>query len=70
MVFILFVPAIFLLPYLAMQPELLRDAAAAGEFAKTDPKSIFLQIVAILPAHLLTYCCGVAGRHPGAKAVI
>lgn len=50
---ILFVPAIFVLPYLALhRPRILGDALV--EFAKTDPTAVILQIVAVLPAHLLT----------------
>jgi membrane protease YdiL (CAAX protease family) len=52
-VFILFVPAFFLLPYLATHSESM-DAAEITEFAKSDAVAIFLQIVAILPAHLFT----------------
>lgn len=52
--FILFVPLLFVLPYLfSKHPELLQSPALV-EFAKTDPTMVLLQIVAILPAHLLT----------------
>ncbi|MGB2750659.1 MAG: CPBP family intramembrane glutamic endopeptidase [Pyrinomonadaceae bacterium] len=51
---ILIIPTIFLLPYLAtMQPPITENEQLV-EFAKTDPTSVFLQIVAIIPAHLLT----------------
>lgn len=50
---ILIVPAVFLLPYLALNNPA-ADADQIVEFAKSDPTSIFLQILAVLPAHLLT----------------
>lgn len=52
--FIIFVPALFLLPYLASQGILMNDSDAVVEFAKTDPTAIFLQMIAIVPAHILT----------------
>jgi membrane protease YdiL (CAAX protease family) len=52
--FIIISPAIFLLPYLAMQRGSILDSQELIEFAKTDPTAVFLQIVAVLPAHLLT----------------
>lgn len=52
--FILIIPAIFLLPYLAMNGVQLTDSEALAEFAKTDSMSIVVQIAAIVPAHLLT----------------
>lgn len=52
--FILFVPTIFLLPYLASLDPPITDSNQIVEFAKSDPTSVILQIVAILPAHLLT----------------
>lgn len=52
--FIVIVPAIFLLPYLAMNGVQLTDSEALVEFAKTDAMSIVVQIAAIVPAHLLT----------------
>jgi membrane protease YdiL (CAAX protease family) len=51
---ILVVPAIFLLPYLALHQPRILDSAQLVEFAKTDATAVLLQIVAILPAHLLT----------------
>jgi membrane protease YdiL (CAAX protease family) len=51
---ILLIPSFFLLPYLAMQDPPIADAQEIVEFAKNDPTSIFLQILAILPAHILT----------------
>jgi len=52
--FILVIPTAVLLPYLALQNPPITDTAQVVEFAKSDPTSIFLQIVAVIPAHLLT----------------
>ena len=52
--FILIVPTLFLLPYLATIKPSITDNEHLVEFAKTDPTAIFLQILAILPAHILT----------------
>ena len=54
MVLIVIVPAIFLFPYLASQDISLTNNPQLFEFSKTDPTSIFLQLIAIIPAHLLT----------------
>jgi membrane protease YdiL (CAAX protease family) len=51
---ILIVPAIFLLPYLALHKPRILDSDQLVEFAKTDATAVLLQIGAILPAHLLT----------------
>lgn len=53
-VLILIVPAILLLPYLASLDPPVTDSAEIVEFAKSDPTSIILQIVGIIPAHVLT----------------
>ncbi|MEO6655026.1 MAG: CPBP family intramembrane glutamic endopeptidase [Pyrinomonadaceae bacterium] len=52
--FILIIPAIFLIPYLAMQSPPITDGEQIIEFAKSDPTSIILQIAAIIPAHIFT----------------
>ncbi|MBK8466933.1 MAG: CPBP family intramembrane metalloprotease [Chloracidobacterium sp.] len=52
--FILVIPSIFLLPYLASLDVPITETDQIVEFAKTDPTSIVLQIVAVIPAHLLT----------------
>ena len=52
--FIMFVPAVFLIPYLAMHNPPITDGPEIIEFAKNDPVSIFLQILGIIPAHILT----------------
>lgn len=51
---ILIIPAVFLLPYLALHKPRILDNEQLVEFAKTDPTAVILQIVAVLPAHLLT----------------
>jgi len=52
--FILIVPSLFLLPYLLTRTPPITQADQIVEFAKSDPTSIFLQIAAIVPAHILT----------------
>jgi membrane protease YdiL (CAAX protease family) len=52
--FILVVPSLFLLPYLATVDPPLVQPEQLLEFAKTDPTSLLIQILGILPAHLLT----------------
>lgn len=51
---IVLVQAIFLLPYLALQDPPIIDTDRVLEFARNDATAIFLQILSILPAHLLT----------------
>ncbi len=51
---ILIVPSIFLLPYLASLDPPVTDPDQVIEFAKSDPFSILLQIIAIIPAHIIT----------------
>ena len=53
-IFIVIIPGIFLLPYLATLETPITENAQLVEFAKTDPTAIFLQILAILPAHIFT----------------
>jgi uncharacterized protein len=52
--FILVVPTLFLLPYLALQEPPLSDPQIMMEFARNDPTAIVLQVAGIIPAHLLT----------------
>jgi len=52
--FILLVPGFFLLPYLASLDRPITETDQIIAFAKTDPTSIFLQILGIIPAHILT----------------
>ncbi len=51
---ILIVPTLFLLPYLATLQPPVTESEQLAELAKSDPVAIFIQIIAILPAHLLT----------------
>ena len=51
---IVLVPGLFLAPYVISQREALAGNQALGEFLQQDPTAILLQIVAIIPAHLLT----------------
>ena len=51
---IVLVPSVFLLPYVASQKSALAPNQSLGEFLQNDPTAIILQIVAIIPAHLLT----------------
>lgn len=51
---ILLIPGLFLLPYLTRLDPPITQTDALIEFAKTDPTSIFIQIAAIIPAHILT----------------
>lgn len=53
--FIAFIPAIFLLPYLASLGVPLTDTGQIADMARSDQTAIFLQLTAILPAHLLTF---------------
>lgn len=52
--FIAFIPALFLYPYIASKGIPLSETSEIMEFAKNDPQAIFLQIIAIIPAHILT----------------
>jgi membrane protease YdiL (CAAX protease family) len=51
---IVFVPAIFLMPYVVSQKASLAADQSLGEFLQKDPTAIILQIAAIIPAHVLT----------------
>lgn len=51
---ILFVPAVFVLPYIAAAGPSIQDAEAFTQFATKDRMAILLQIIAIIPAHVLT----------------
>ena len=51
---ILFIPSIFLLPYLLMQDFSISDSNELAKFATNDMVAIIIQLLAILPAHLLT----------------
>ena len=51
---IVLIPSLFLLPYVVSQKPLLGPDQSLGEFLQKDTTAIVLQIVAIIPAHLLT----------------
>lgn len=51
---ILFVPSILLLPYLLLKENPITDPAEIAKFAMTDTAALVIQVLAILPAHLLT----------------
>ncbi len=52
--FILIIPTLFLLPYLASVKPPITESELIIEFAKSDPTAVLLQIVAVIPAHILT----------------
>ncbi|MEP7037393.1 MAG: type II CAAX endopeptidase family protein [Acidobacteriota bacterium] len=52
--FIILVPILFVIPYLAQQPNLLSDRIKAAEFLQNDPTALLLSIIAVIPAHILT----------------
>ncbi|MEQ1924452.1 MAG: type II CAAX endopeptidase family protein [Pyrinomonadaceae bacterium] len=51
---ILIIPGILLLPYLLLRETPITDAAEIARFATSDVTAIVIQMLAILPAHLLT----------------
>ncbi len=51
---ILLVPMVFILPYLISNGVPFSDKQALSEFFQQDPVAIFLQLIAIIPAHILT----------------
>ena len=51
---ILLIPGLFLIPYLAYSGAAIESSGDMVEFAKSDPMAVVLQIIAIIPAHLLT----------------
>jgi membrane protease YdiL (CAAX protease family) len=53
-VFIVLAPAVLLLPYLASSGKLTGPQEELAKFATTDPTAIVIQMLAIIPAHLLT----------------
>ncbi len=52
--FILLVPGIFLMPYLLLQQPPIIESAEIVKFATNDTGAVLVQLLAILPAHLLT----------------
>lgn len=55
---IVIVPSIFLAPYALMQNPPLLDNAQLVEFAKSDKTAILLQVLAVIPAHVITLLLG------------
>ena len=53
-VFIVTIPSLFVLPYLAKQEDIFSDKTALMDFVQTDPTVILISILAIIPAHFLT----------------
>jgi membrane protease YdiL (CAAX protease family) len=50
---ILFFPLLFFVPYIFMNRQMLSDPAALNSLA-TDPTAIFLNLIAVVPAHIFT----------------
>ncbi|MEP6703522.1 MAG: hypothetical protein ABJB34_01835, partial [Acidobacteriota bacterium] len=53
-VLIALIPMLFLMPYIISQGPSFSERQALAEFLKNDTTSLLLQIVAIIPAHVLT----------------
>jgi uncharacterized protein len=53
-VLIALIPILVLLPYILSRGPALGETQALGEFLQKDPTSILLQIIAIIPAHIVT----------------
>jgi uncharacterized protein len=51
---IVLVPTVFVLPYILSRGPSFDQSQALGEFLRTDATAIVLQMLAVLPAHLLT----------------
>ena len=54
LVLIAIIPALLFFPYAASQGLNFSDLLAVAEFAKSNPSAIFVQMLGVLPAHLLT----------------
>jgi len=52
--FIMFVPVIFLFPYLISSGIMQQGSERLAEFSVNDPTAIVIQMAAVVPAHLLT----------------
>jgi membrane protease YdiL (CAAX protease family) len=52
--FIVVIPSLFVLPYLARQGNALSGKASLTEFLQTDPTAVLISVLAIIPAHILT----------------
>jgi len=51
---IIVVPGLFLFPYLMSRGPAIREQQAIGEFLRNDPGAMLVQVIAIVPAHLIT----------------
>jgi len=51
---IIIIPSIFLLPYLVTLRQQVSDNIQLVDLLKSDPTAVFLQIIGIIPAHILT----------------
>lgn len=56
--FVVIIPAVLLIPYALMQDPPISESNALVEFAKYDKNAIIIQILSIIPAHLLTLLLG------------
>jgi Predicted metal-dependent membrane protease len=54
-IFIIFIPSFFLIPYILQSGINLNDSAQLAEMAQNDPTAILFQMVGIIPAHILTF---------------
>lgn len=52
--FIVLMPILFVIPYLAKHPNLLSDKTKSAEFIQNDSTALLLSIIAVIPAHILT----------------
>lgn len=53
--FIIFIPNLFVLPYVINQQIPLGDSTRLVQFLQSDPTAVLLSLGAIIPAHLLTF---------------
>jgi membrane protease YdiL (CAAX protease family) len=53
--FIIFIPNLFVLPYIINQQIPLGDSTRLVQFLQSDPTAVLLSLGAIIPAHLLTF---------------
>lgn len=54
-ILILFLPNLFLLPYLRSQNISFTDSQRLLEFLQSDPTAVLISLMAIIPAHVLTF---------------
>ena len=51
---IIIFPLVFVMPYLLGKSVSLSDSVKIKEFIQTDPTAVFLQLLSVIPAHILT----------------